>query len=283
MKLSIITINYNNSDGLKATISSVSNQNSRNDFEYIVIDGASKDGSKDVIDAAKGSIDFAVSEPDKGIYNAMNKGVRHATGDYCLFLNSGDCLHDDNTIAEILPHLGGDDLVIGKTMFLNNMSTSVVEAPITMRRLYVGSLPHPATFIKTDLLRGNPYDESLKIVSDWKFFLQEVILNNCSYKIIDTIVSDFDCEGISSQNRDLCATEREKVLKELFPERILLDYFKDTHGQGYEDSPYDKFFIKLRDYNYGKVIYTLSVLLMKFVAIFRKGARFSRNYPNKLS
>ena len=213
----------------------------------------------------------------------MNKGVRHATGDYCLFLNSGDCLHDENTIAEILPHLGGEDLVIGKTMFLNNMSTSVVEAPITMRRLYVGSLPHPATFIKTDLLRENPYDESLKIVSDWKFFLQEVILNNCTYKIVDTIVSDFDCEGISSQNRDLCAAEREKVMKELLPERVLLDYYKSINGQGYEETAYDKFFLKLRDYNYGKVIYTMSVLLMKFVAIFRKGARFSRNYPNKLS
>lgn len=283
MKLSIITINYNNSDGLKATVSSVSNQNSRNGFEYIVIDGASKDGSKDVIDAAKGSIDFAVSEPDKGIYNAMNKGVRHATGDYCLFLNSGDCLHGEDAIAQILPHLGGEDLVIGKTMFLNNMSTSVVEAPITMKRLYVGSLPHPATFIRTELLRNNPYDESLKIVSDWKFFLQEVILNNCTYKIVDTIVSDFDCEGISSQNRDLCAAEREKVMKELLPERVLLDYYKSINGQGYEETPYDKFFLKLRDYNYGKVIYTMSVLLMKFVAIFRKGARFSRNYPNKLS
>lgn len=152
-----------------------------------------------------------------------------------------------------------------------------------MRRLYVGSLPHPATFIKTDLLRENPYDESLKIVSDWKFFLQEVILNNCTYKIVDTIVSDFDCEGISSQNRDLCAAEREKVMKELLPERVLLDYYKSINGQGYEETAYDKFFLKLRDYNYGKVIYTMSVLLMKFVAIFRKGARFSRNYPNKLS
>lgn len=262
---------------------SVTTQSARAEFEYVVVDGGSSDGSKSVLGQNTSNVSKWVSEPDRGIYNAMNKGVSMATGDYCLFLNSGDCLHAKNTIAEILPYLEGEDLVIGKTMFMNNMSTSVIESPITLKRLYVGSLPHPATFIKTELLRKNPYDESLKIVSDWKFFLQEVILNNCSYKIVNTTVSDFDCEGISSQNRDLCAAEREKVLKELFPERILLDYFKDIHGQGYEDSTYDKFFIKLRDYNYGKVIYTLSVLLMKFVAIFKKGAGFARNFPNKIS
>jgi len=283
MRLSIITINYNNVDGLQTTINSVICQNSRQEFEYLVIDGASSDGSKELINSLRGKIDVAISEPDHGIYNAMNKGVKHASGDYCLFLNSGDSLHGSDSIAKILPYLGSDDLVVGKTLFLNNMSASVVEAPITMKRLYVGSLPHPATFIRTELLRNNPYDESLRIVSDWKFFLQEIIINNCSYKIVDTIVSDFDCEGISSMNRDLCSTERDKVLKSLFPERILLDYYKSVHGQGYEESVYDKFFIKLRDYNYGKVIYSISVILMKIVSIFKAGARFSRNYPIKLS
>lgn len=282
MRLSIITINYNNGDGLAKTVESVLSQKGRDEFEYVVVDGGSKDGSKDTIELNAQRIDRWVSEPDKGIYNAMNKGVSMATGEYCLFLNSGDVLHDDNVISDILDYLQ-DDLVIGKIVFLNNMSTSVVESPITFMRLYVGSLPHPATFIKTELLRKYPYDESLRIVSDWKFFLQTVIIDNCSYKIVDNIISDFDCDGISGVNRDLCDRERASVLKEMFPEKILLDYFKSHNGEGYQDTTYDRFYIKMRDYSYGKYLYSLNVMIMKFVSLFRKGARFARNYPTKLS
>lgn len=95
MKLSIITINYNNREGLRKTIESVVAQTTR-EFEYIVIDGGSTDGSVDVIKEFSDYIDYWVSEPDKGIYNAMNKGVKVAHGDYCQFLNSGDWLYDSN-------------------------------------------------------------------------------------------------------------------------------------------------------------------------------------------
>lgn len=283
MRLSIITINYNNGDGLAKTVESVLSQKGRDEFEYVVVDGGSKDGSKDTIELNAQRIDRWVSEPDKGIYNAMNKGVSMATGEYCLFLNSGDVLHGDNVISDILDCLQDDDLIVGKIIFLNDLSTSVVEAPITFKRLYVGSLPHPATFIKTKLLRKYPYDESLRIVSDWKFFLQTVIIDNCSYKIVDNIISDFDCDGISGVNRDLCDRERASVLKEMFPEKILLDYFKSHNGEGYQDTTYDRFYIKMRDYSYGKYLYSLNVMIMKFVSLFRKGARFARNYPTKLS
>ncbi len=283
MRLSIITINYNNLLGLSRTAMSVFGQSKRAEFEYIIIDGASNDGADSFLELNTKEIDKWVSEPDSGIYNAMNKGVSMATGDYCLFLNSGDVLHDQNVISDILGCLENEDLIIGKIVFLNNMSTSVVESPITFKRLYVGSLPHPATFIKTDLLRKYPYDESLRIVSDWKFFLQTVILNNCSYKIIDRIVSDFDCDGISGVNRDLCDRERASVLKEMFPERIVLDYFRNLKGEGYQDTTYDNFYIKMRDYTYGKYLYSLNVVIMKFVSLFRKGAKFARNYPTKLS
>lgn len=282
-RLSIITINYNNCSGLEKTMDSVVIQSARIEFEYIVVDGGSLDGSKALMGNRSISLDKWVSEPDKGIYNAMNKGVAMATGEYCLFLNSGDVLHGPDVISRILDCLDGTDLVIGKMLFLNNMSTSVVEDPLTMNRLYAGSLPHPATFIKTSLLRLHPYDESLRIVSDWKFFLQVSILEECSYKIIDQLISDFDCEGISSMNRDLCELERAKVLKELFPSRMMLDYMRFQKGGGYSDTPYDKFYVKLRDYSYGRWLYTLNVLIMKLVAVFRKGARFARQYPTRLS
>ena len=90
-KLSIITINYNNLEGLKRTVESVINQTSK-EFEYIVIDGGSNDGSGAYIESKSEHIDYWVSEPDKGIYNAMNKGIAKASGEYLLFLNSGDHL-----------------------------------------------------------------------------------------------------------------------------------------------------------------------------------------------
>ena len=100
MKFSIITINYNNCEGLRRTIESVVNQTCH-DFEYIIIDGGSTDGSVDVIKQYADQIDYWVSEPDKGIYNAMNKGVAVAKGEYCLFLNSGDSLHNNSALAKV--------------------------------------------------------------------------------------------------------------------------------------------------------------------------------------
>ncbi|MFT4805390.1 MAG: glycosyltransferase involved in cell wall biosynthesis, partial [Psychroserpens sp.] len=104
MKLSIITINFNNAVGLKKTIESVVNQTS-NDFEYIVIDGGSNDGSVDVIKEYEAKVSYWVSEVDKGIYHAMNKGILLAKGDYLEFLNSGDILVNETVIQKIIPEL----------------------------------------------------------------------------------------------------------------------------------------------------------------------------------
>lgn len=282
MKLSVITICYNNIEGLKQTFASISSQSARDLFEYIVVDGASKDGTSEFLQENDSKIDKWVSEPDKGIYNAMNKGVAMASGDYILFLNSGDYLHSPDTMEKVLIKLSDTDFIIGKVLFLNSGETSDVQDPITLKRFYTGSVPHPATFTKKELLVKHPFDESLKIVSDWKFFIITLILENSSYTLIEDIVSDFDCDGISSTNKALVDREREQVLKALLPDRIMLDYLQFKNGSGYMDTPYDKFFIKLRDFQYAKVLYTLDVLIMKVVSLFKKGARFARNYPTKL-
>jgi glycosyltransferase involved in cell wall biosynthesis len=109
-KLSIITINYNNVKGLEKTINSVVNQ-SYNDFEYIIIDGGSTDGSVDIIKKHENKIVFWVSEPDNGIYDALNKGVKHSNGEYLLFLNGDDCLIDDAILQKISYHLEFKDLI----------------------------------------------------------------------------------------------------------------------------------------------------------------------------
>lgn len=281
-KLSVITINYNNRKGLKKTVDSVVHQSSRSKFEYLIIDGGSTDGSKNVLNDYSSKIDCIVSEHDNGIYNAMNKGVNNSHGEYCLFINSGDELASNDSIENLL--IASDntdcDFVIGKVLYSNTGAVSNIDEPITMNRFYNdGSIPHPATLIRRQLLIDNPYDESLRIVSDWKFFIEELIIKNRSYKFIDQVISVFDGGGISAINKDLVINERERVLKSLFPERLLLDYVTLNNGGGYQNTKYDNFYIETRKHNISKLLYTRDVLLLKILEKFKKSLRFVRSFP----
>lgn len=278
-RLSIITINYNNREGLQKTIESVVNQTYRS-FEYIIIDGGSTDGSVEVIKEYEDNISYWVSEPDNGIYHAMNKGIAKANAPYCQFLNSGDNFHSTTVLEQVIPCLDGTDIVVGQLFLSNTLSASEIIPTVSMLRLYERSLPHSSAYISTRLLRKYQYDTSLKIVSDWKFYIQALIYENASYKFIETIVSNFDTNGISSQNTALVLSEREQVLKELLPERIRLDYFKFANGQGYQENSYDQFFIQTRKYpQYAKLVYSISVIMMQLISVFKRGAQYARNFP----
>lgn len=277
-KFSIITINYNNSHGLKQTIESVVSQ-SFSDYEYIVIDGGSKDGSKDVIEVFADRMAYWVSEPDSGIYNAMNKGVSKATGEYCLFLNSGDVLHSNNVLEQIAAGGLDTDLLIGKVRYLNTGQLSSLPDVLTMKHFYSRSLPHPSTFMKRTIFESLHYDESFRIVSDWKLFIEAVIMRNASYAFSDVVVTDFDTTGISATNKRLVDAERRKVLETMFPQRVLEDYVNFIEGDGYKTGYYDAFFIKLRSYKYGKVLYTMCVIIMKIIAFFKRSASFVNDFP----
>ena len=278
MKLSIITINWNNREGLRATMENVLGQSARDQFEYVVVDGGAPDGSGEMLASEyAGRLDKWTSQPIKPIYRKMNMGVEMATGDYLLFLNSGDALNDADVVRDVLPHLDGThDLVIGTIM--EGKRRTRVPDDITYLWMYKASIPHNGAFIKRELLVKHPYDETLTIVSDWKFFLQALILDNCSYKLIDRDIAYFDQTGISSTRPLQVEEERRKVLDDLVPARISADYLQFTKGQGYKNTDYDRFYIKLRKYKYGKWLYNLNVLTMRFIALFRKGARFAREY-----
>ena len=153
--------------------------------------------------------------------------------------------------------------------------------PITLLSLYDHSIPHNAAFIRKELLVRHPYDEDLRIVSDWKFFVEALVLDNCSYRTINKEIAEFDCNGLSSKNRDLCDQERESVFKELFPERVMVDYFRFKNGNGYQDKPYDRFFVKLRNYRSGRFLYSLDVVIMRIIALFKKSARWAREFSVK--
>ena len=157
MKLSIITINWNNADGLQKTIQSVVSQTFQ-DFEYVIIDGSSKDRSVEIIQhfAKQFPINW-VSEPDKGIYNAMNKGIILASGEYLHFLNSGDTLFDNQVVEKMVAQLEANnqpDILIGRlhkhmldgTIFPNPINTN-----FSFLRFYFNSINHPATYIKKEL------------------------------------------------------------------------------------------------------------------------------------
>jgi len=236
MMLSIITINFNNAFGLRNTLESVFRQTIC-DFEYIVIDGNSTDGSKEVISQYNNEhiLPFKwISESDNGIYQAMNKGIRLAQGEYVQFLNSGDLLVDSNVTSKMLARL-----LINNTekieILYGNMLKQMPKYKVcdrsfagripTMLDFYTGSLNHSSAYIQRQLFdRYGFYDESLKIVSDWKWYLQVIGLNNIIPVYVDIDVSVFDMNGISNSNSKLDKSERKQVLEELLPLSVLSDY-----------------------------------------------------------
>lgn len=235
--LSVITINRNNASGLEKTMQSVCSQTST-DFEYIVVDGASTDGSVDIIRRFAEKFGHRlkwISEPDQGIYNAMNKGIGIAEGDYVEFLNSGDCFLGDGVVEMMLSSLKNS---LFPTILYGNMLKEMPDGRLMKDRnfagekmsflgFYVGTLNHSSALIKKSMFeKYGLYDESLKIVSDWKWFMQAIILGEERPIYVDTDVSLFDMTGISANNQALCMSERDRVFQELINPMFLADYQK---------------------------------------------------------
>ena len=234
MTLSIITINRNNAAGLEKTMHSVAVQTYK-EFEYIVVDGASTDGSVEVIEKLEAEFVHLkwVSEPDSGIYNAMNKGIRMATGEYIQILNSADCLATDDVIERMCAELerqGRPSILYGNMVKCFPDGHKMVDKcfagqEITMLGMFTGTLNHDPAYIRRELFeKYGYYDESLKIVSDWKWYLQAIIMGGEKPQYVDMGVTLFDMTGISETNKELDKTERKQVLEQLFPKTILADY-----------------------------------------------------------
>jgi glycosyltransferase involved in cell wall biosynthesis len=227
-KLSIITVNRNNAPGLRKTIESVFSQRFT-DYEYIIIDGGSTDGSVEVIKEFEDKITYWVSEPDKGIYNAMNKGVLKSKGEYLQFLNSGDWLVDDNILRQIFTLDKKADILYGNyIMWYNDIDEKLLsfkDVTVNLQFLYEYSLGHPSSFIKRKLFEGELYDENLTIVSDWKFFLKKIAFDSRSVEYLDYPIAYFNMSGLSESNemKQMIIKERQEVLLSLFPTMVLSD------------------------------------------------------------
>ena len=228
VKISIITINYNNKSGLERTIKSVINQITK-DFEYIVIDGGSTDGSIEIINKYNNYITHWISEKDNGIYNAMNKGIALAQGEYCNFLNSGD-FYTSQTLNIVLKELKNKDIYVGNANCFspNKNNTIIWYAPqeITLANLFPKSLNHQAAFIKRSLMNKLLYNEKYSIIADWDFFIRALITHNCTYQHINKIVVNYERGGFSTKNIIKYKKEREDMFSNILPRRIYSDYEK---------------------------------------------------------
>ncbi len=225
MKLSIVTINYNNLSGLKKTIGNVLQQSFK-DYEWIVVDGGSTDGSRELIGQHQDRFAFWCSEPDKGIYNAINKGLAHATGDYVQFLNSGDWLYENTTLEKVFAQIDGRyDICYGDIIHVNDGGkTKKITYPDELGFLFFpyNNICHQATFYRRSLFDNNPYDESFSIVSDWAMNLK-LLFEGRTFKHLDLFVVYYDNQGRSSASDHKHHIERTAAFDKYVPQQIKID------------------------------------------------------------
>lgn len=230
MQLSIITINYNNKEGLEKTINSVVNQKIKN-FEYIVIDGGSSDGSIEAIKKKTEYIHYWKSEKDNGIYDAINKGIIQSSSDYLIFLNSGDYFTDNDVTAIFCEHVKlfpETDIFYGDIIGTNNRfektGVGIHKHPPVLELSFLkeNNINHQSSFIKSTLFKEfGLYPEKYKLASDhWlyvKSFVAEKVYNHINYPLVT-----FDFSGVSSLQRSLYEQEMQLIWKILVPKYVQL-------------------------------------------------------------
>ena len=220
--ISIITVNLNNKQGLEKTLQSVFCQ-TFSDYEQIIIDGGSVDGSQRVIDKYRDGISYSVSEKDAGIYAAMNKGIKASSGKWLLFLNSGDWLVDECVLSRFSDFFEDNiDMLYGDMQLYDSNNKKFTEkkysTPLSFGYFQHFTLPHQATLIRSYLFDEiGLYTEKYQLVSDWAFFLLAICRYNKTAKHIDQVVVNFDLEGVGSKNIRLKEDERKDFLATNFP------------------------------------------------------------------
>lgn len=208
-KITVVTVAYNAVNDIEKTIRSVIRQSYLN-IEYIIIDGGSKDGTLDIIKQYEENITLWISEPDKGIYDAMNKGIDRATGDWINFMNAGDYFYSQDAIEQMfsLPdnEYNGFPVVYGDTEFRLKSFSYVIEAMESQSDRFM-PFSHQAAFTCTEYAKKNKYDTSYKIAADTEFFLR-LTREGMRFKHIPVVVCSYDSQrGISADNEVLRSKE----------------------------------------------------------------------------
>jgi len=220
MKIFIITICYNRAFDIEKTIKSVVNQTFE-DIQYIIIDGGSTDGTLDIINKYIHKIDTIISEKDHGVYDAMNKGLALAKGEYVLFMNGGDSLYDSNVFAEIFSTVNKPDLIYGECMLVDKNGIEIMLRSQSINRnlpqtitentfLYGTNISHQSFIIRRSLTR--PFDDQYKVSADVDWMIDAMSKCKSSY-LYPKPISKFLREGLSSTQQNKGLTERFKVFK----------------------------------------------------------------------
>ena len=218
MLLSIITVNLNNIEGLLRTAQSIVDQTYKR-FEWIVVDGGSTDGSKDVMETYTSHITKSVSEKDSGIYNAMNKGIRMSNSEYCLFLNSGDTFSSEDALERLSKNELGQDIIYFNRLTKDGSGDYILKYPHTLSFyfFFTANLNHQSCIIKKSAFeKYGFYDETYKISADWMQMVIAVCKYQCSYKYIDSVFTIFERGGISSKAEISGTEERNHFIKNNF-------------------------------------------------------------------
>ena len=222
--VTIITVNLNNVEGLKKTLQSVLEQTYKN-IDWIIIDGGSSDGSCELIEHYSDSFSYWVSESDKGIYNAMNKGIRVAKGKYVQFLNSGDCFLDKNVLDDVFSEEHDADILFTDCNLVEDGKVKEeLRYPdvMSLREILDINFVHNGMFFKRELFDEEMYDESIKISADFKFNVKKV-LENKSFKHIPVSTIAYDSTGISASQFDLLLEEQKTIANLLISPSIMKD------------------------------------------------------------
>ena len=262
--ISIITINLNNDKGLLRTMESIGAQTYR-DFEHIIIDGGSSDQSLDILQKKKSSCTWT-SEPDNGIYDAMNKGLGMANGIYLLFLHSGDYLCDTEVLNKLNIGINENyDLVYGNIEKILKTGEHYVEkmpANLTLRFMVQEGLYRTTTFIHKRVFGvTGKFDERISLAADWAFLFKAVVLNKASYLYIDVNVAVFSLDGITSKlgKQSFIKAEKKQVV-ETYLSKPLLQY--------YEEGERNKRFSEFKYFNKGLKLWYKKNDLLKWLKQF---------------
>lgn len=214
--ISIVTVARNSSRTIDATLASVLRQ-SYPHIEYVVVDGASTDGTREKIETCREGITKFVSEPDEGIYQAMNKGLRMATGNFVLFLNADDALVHRDAIQAAVANISKASREAevyhgGIVRFDSTTGRSDIWQPTIVNELslFRGSLPHPATFYRRSVFeRVGGFDESFRIAGDYEWAVRARLKHDCAFAPIAALVAVFTQGGLSSNPEHAAENARE--------------------------------------------------------------------------
>ncbi len=221
--ISIVTVSFNAVETIEQTILSVVNQMYPN-IEYIVIDGGSTDGTVDIIKKYSDKIAYWVSEPDRGIYDAMNKGIDKATGRWINFMNCGDWFYTNDVIQSVVPHLEKADVFYGN-MVIQNGRIRYIVLPESLNRLSEHLVfCHQSAFVRTELLKNNPFDLSYKYVADYALFYR-LYKKGCDFLYANITINYYEIDnGATASHVLACLRENHRINHQPTEKFSLLNY-----------------------------------------------------------